>query len=411
MPASHSHIPNVGTALLGVPCKGDREPLFPTQDSTFCEASQFHLLSRLIYCHRSSIREATIRLSCVLVTSRMLLDLSNGTRSTQYNSVEASRTMPSLLLKTFTLRIAVMAAYGHLGTLQGLSEKWRTALPRMIILFVYPGATLAGDFLSSYVLTLFNITSVREWSWRLFLLWAAGYKIEYQWKTVRYDGMTSCFSDIGLFPFSSLSYTPLPWSWDRLILKSGRLVSLTIVLAQAIASLILVVRRLRLHAALLSDWSNGLYAIIGILSVCHSFVLMAIDGGLEIRGNGISSSSWTTPHKVTITILDDLPEFPRTNSWPIMVFELFWGLWPTQYIQGQVLLEASSIRPSTSFMEGSLPNYIPALANLIIIASVYVAQIGFCGQGFIRRYIRSRRNQDARTGAFWLAEVDHLELV
>lgn len=51
------------------------------------------------------------------------------TTTTQRNSTDVSRTIPTLVLKTFALRIAVMAAYGHLDILQGLSENWRTALP------------------------------------------------------------------------------------------------------------------------------------------------------------------------------------------------------------------------------------------------------------------------------------------
>lgn len=74
----------------------------------------------------------------------------DGTPTAQRNSTDVSRIIATLVLKTFALPIAVMAAYGHLGTLQGLSENWRTALPRKIMLFVLPGATSAGDFLQNY---------------------------------------------------------------------------------------------------------------------------------------------------------------------------------------------------------------------------------------------------------------------
>lgn len=336
----------------------------------------------------------------------LALSLS-GAPSTQYNSVEVSRTMPSLLLKTFALRMAVMVTYGHLGTLQGLSDNWRTALPRMIILFVFPGATLAGDFLSRYVAISLKLPLKGEWSWRFVVLWAAGYNIEYQWKTVKHDGMTSVFDNISLLPFSSLSYTPLPWSWDRLILKSGRLISLTVVLAQAVASLVLVIRRLRLHAALILDSSNGIYAIIGILSVCHSFVLLAFDGQLEVRGNGIQSSTWANPHKVTITIFNDLPNLTGGDSWLFAIMiQLFWGIWPTQYMQGQVLLAGTPSRRLTDFMEGSIRKSLPVVPYVIIVASVFVACTGYCGQRLIHAYIRCRRNQDARTGAFWIRFVE-----
>ena len=78
---------------------------------------------------------------------------------------------------------------------------------------------------------------------------------------------------------------------DRFLLNSGRLINLTVVLAQAITSLVLVIRRQRLDAALVLDSTNGLYAIIGILSVWNLFVLLVHDGKLEIRGNGILSST------------------------------------------------------------------------------------------------------------------------
>ena len=162
-----------------------------------------------------------------------------GTPITQNNSTEVSRTISSLFLKTFTLRTAVMTAYGHLGTLQGQSENWRTALLRMIILFVLPGATLVGDFFPDYCYTLFCFLMKRNWSWRWLLLSAAGYNIETQLKTVNSDSITTGVFNIGVLPFDSLRYTPLPWSWDKLLLHSGRFINLTIVLAQAIASLVL----------------------------------------------------------------------------------------------------------------------------------------------------------------------------
>lgn len=79
----------------------------------------------------------------------------DGIPTAQRNSTDVSRTIPTLVLKTLALCIAVMAACGHLGTLQGLSENWRTALPRKIMLFVLPGATVAGDFLYNYFYVYF----------------------------------------------------------------------------------------------------------------------------------------------------------------------------------------------------------------------------------------------------------------
>ncbi len=53
---------------------------------------------------------------------------------------------------------------------------------------------------------------------------------------------------------------------------------LLVILAQAIASLILILRRRHVeNATLLLDSTNGLYAIIGIVSCCNSLMIVTVD--------------------------------------------------------------------------------------------------------------------------------------
>lgn len=151
------------------------------------------------------------------------------------------------------------------------------------------------------------------------------------------------------------------------------------------------------------DSINGLYAIIGILSVCYSFVFLACDGKLEIRGNGILLSTWTGPRKVTIPILDKIPELLSSqSSWSSLIFEqLVWAMWPTKYMQGQVLLEKRSARRIALLMGDSISKSVPVVLSLIINVAVMVASMGSSGQRLIHRYIRRRRHQDVQMSAFW----------
>ncbi len=54
----------------------------------------------------------------------------------------AFRSPSSLLLKTFALRMAVITSYGHLDSLQNLTAKSSTSIPRMLILLFLPEVTL-----------------------------------------------------------------------------------------------------------------------------------------------------------------------------------------------------------------------------------------------------------------------------
>ena len=90
------------------------------------------------------------------------------------NSDDTLRTVPSVLLKSLALRIAVIIAYYHLGRLQGLSSKWSKTLPRMIILLILPGATLTTDLLRDYLATVIYSLRNRGWPWKWCMVSAAG---------------------------------------------------------------------------------------------------------------------------------------------------------------------------------------------------------------------------------------------
>ena len=83
-----------------------------------------------------------------------------------------SRTIPTMLLQTLALRLVVICAYGHLGSLQGLSQSWNWAAPRMILLVLCPGATLAS-FIGAYFRGLVTLgasaLNIDPTSWRFSL--------------------------------------------------------------------------------------------------------------------------------------------------------------------------------------------------------------------------------------------------
>ena len=87
--------------------------------------------------HRDWVRSkiATISTSASLNASFSQLNASIPTSPhpnfAQFNAGnDPTRSIPYILLKTFALRMGVFTAYGHLLTLQGLSSKTSTAVPR-----------------------------------------------------------------------------------------------------------------------------------------------------------------------------------------------------------------------------------------------------------------------------------------
>ena len=112
------------------------------------------------------------------------------------------------------------------------------------------------------------------------------------------------------------------------MLKTSRAINILVVLAQAIASLILIIRRRHIeHATLLLDSTNGLYAIIGIMTACNSLMILAIDG------------SWDT---IEDTDLD--PRHLKDTTYPNFAIEnivhtITVAAGPTMMMHGQHLLE------------------------------------------------------------------------
>ena len=81
-----------------------------------------------------------------------------------------------------------------------------------------------------------------------------------------------------------VKHTVEPWTWDSCLLSTGRVVNILVVLAQAVASLVLIIRRRQIEGAtLLLDSINGLYAIIGIAIAVNSLLMIAIGGTWEVR--------------------------------------------------------------------------------------------------------------------------------
>lgn len=76
-------------------------------------------------------------------------------------------------------------------------------------------------------------------------------------------------------------------------------------------------------------------------------------------------------------------------------------MWPTKYMQGQVLLEKRSARRIALLMGDSISKSVPVVLSLIINVAVMVASMGFSRQRLIYQYIRRRRHQDVQTSAFW----------
>ncbi len=188
------------------------------------------------------------------------------------NNTGVFRTTSSLWLKTFALRMAVITASGHLGSLQNMTTKSTSSLP---------GATLF-DFLGgnreSIFRPFFNLFRLNYHSLRHALMIAAGLKLPYSSISL------GEFSREVLVPFKELApaaveYRATPWSWDSSVLKGSRVINILVVLAQAAASLVLKIRRRYVeNATLLLDSTNGLYAIIGLMSTFNSLLMMSIGG-------------------------------------------------------------------------------------------------------------------------------------
>lgn len=197
------------------------------------------------------------------------------------NNTGVFRTTSSLWLKTFALRMAVITASGHLGSLQNMTTKSTSSLPRMLALIFLPGATLfnfLGGNRESIFRPFFNLFRLNYHSLRHALMIAAGPKLPYSSISL------GEFPREVLVPFKELAsaaveYRATPWSWDSSVLKGSRVINILVVLAQAAASLVLKIRRRYVeNATLLLDSTNGLYAIIGLMSTFNSLLMMSIGG-------------------------------------------------------------------------------------------------------------------------------------
>ncbi|MCJ1354587.1 MAG: hypothetical protein MMC33_004576 [Icmadophila ericetorum] len=199
------------------------------------------------------------------------------------NSNPNFRTPSSLYLRTFALRIAVFTAYGHLGTLQNLTGTATISIPRLVILLVFPGATLiqmVWNYLAAIYIYLFRVH--KKWeseSIKYTAMIAAGLCVPDQDSEER-TYTPIAFRDI---PLSRLIHRPTVRTrsqfWDSFTLATGRALNLLAVLAQTSAAFLLIYRRSHIQdATLLLDSTNGLYAFIGILTTFNSLLILFVGG-------------------------------------------------------------------------------------------------------------------------------------
>ncbi|MCJ1368409.1 hypothetical protein MMC16_007551 [Acarospora aff. strigata] len=188
--------------------------------------------------------------------------------------------------------MAVITAYGHLGTLQNLSGASSTSLPRMMMLFFLPGATLTkfiADYLKAIVLYLRVRWMSKEkiGSLKYYVMVAAGLHVSHQKRDCP-DQVHPAIEIVSIDRVrpKDIKHTMTPWTWDSFLLRFSRVLNLLVVLAQAVASLVLIIRRYQIKdAILLLDMTNGLYAIVGILCACNSLLLMVVGGTWTISQN------------------------------------------------------------------------------------------------------------------------------
>lgn len=195
-----------------------------------------------------------------------------------------SRSQARILLQTFALRMAVATAYGHLGTMQGKSDKTSASILRMFKLLLFPGLVILqwAQQLSESLLNLMVQRLIGGvWHWQHAIMIALGIRVRIT-QTSPNTGSVS----MPTYAARSLDPSCVELSWHAGEAEAsgahiyiGRALVQLAFLAQAVASLVLVVRRLDLPgAALILDWSNGLYAIIGICAAINSLGILALRG-------------------------------------------------------------------------------------------------------------------------------------
>ena len=234
--------------------------------------------------------------------------------------------------------MAVFIAYGHLGSLQNKSDRSSTALPRMLVLMFLPGATLVQPLYDQ--LRLFGLVSVRDrTSLRYTLIAAAGLHLPCRQAYVNGHLMPNRNIALGDIPLVKLRHVPASWTWDSVTLNAGRCLTVLVVLAQSIASLVLVARRRQVESAtLLVDSVNGIYALVAIWSSLNSLVLMVVGGKWEIREDDQGN----------VFIPTDSSMFAGESFIKMIVALLLLGFLPTAVLRGQRLLEFPVDVPRTA---------------------------------------------------------------
>ncbi len=103
-----------------------------------------------------------------------------------------------------------------------------------------------------------------------------------------------------------------------MLLNSSHVVNILVVLVQAVASFVLIVRHRQVeYVTLLLDSANGLYAMIELLSACNSLMILAVGGKWKIldhtdlahvtslnRVTCPEPEPWDSIHKLTVATMD-----------------------------------------------------------------------------------------------------------
>ena len=126
---------------------------------------------------------------------------------------------------------------------------------------------------------------------------AAGLRLLYRMASSSWS-LIEALVPLGRVRPGDIKYTAHKRSWDSFELKSSRAMAIMVVLAQAVARFVLIVRRRNVEdATLLLGSAKDLYAIIGIFSPCNSLLILANSGKREILGDAHLAdgkfSDWT----------------------------------------------------------------------------------------------------------------------
>lgn len=354
---------------------------------------------------------------------------SDTNRSSAMNTATDSslRTLSSVLLKTVALRLAVITSYGHLASLQRLPATTFVLLPRMLLIILAP-PVIVVEYLYRYLLCIrcifferfysqgieveiiypctkdecgvMKLQRIRQprpskkmrWSWKYSLMVVAGLHVNRQTHCARGKCTADEMVDIAQVPLARIKHTAEDWTLASFLVSFSRVFVILVAMAQAIASLVLIIRRRPLEGAtLLLDSSNGLYAVIGILCAWNSLLIHFVGGAWEVLDRE------TGKPEPYLQREKQLLEIQKLSN---LVFEhlarLFFGFVPVLLFEAQFYERTGNVPRLVE--KGSRLSYPPLPSYPYILTWIIIYMLGGC---FIVFGIPRSRNGSVNRQSHW----------